>query len=1555
MTTPSPFAQSIAVVIGIDRYADGIPALRSAVNDARRLGATLAAEHGYTVVALLDEDATRERIAQLLTTELPRRIGADDRVLFYFAGHGVARDGDDGPDGYLLPVDARRGDESTYLHMPLVHDALLALPCRHMLVVLDSCFSGAFRWSGTRAVVEEIGVVHQEKYDRFVKDPAWQVITSASQDQKALDQLSTGALGSRDGEGAHSPFALAFFDAIAGGGDLIPRGAGDGLVTATELYLHLEETLQAAVLAVGRQQTPRLWPLRKHDKGEYLFFVPGRALALPPAPALTVDTNPWRGLTSYDAGDAALFFGRDAAIAALGARITSTPLTVVLGASGTGKSSLVKAGAIPALVAAGHGALPVMRPGRTPLTALAQALSRDGEPPVESSADAIAARMRTLLQPASSTLLLLVIDQFEELITLAPTDEREQLMALLAALVTEHGDRLRLVLTLRTDFEPNFDRSAFGDRWLAGRFVVPPMSRADLRAVIERPAAARVLYFEPSTLVDTLLDEVVATPGALPLLSFALSEMYIGYLQRRSADRAITHADYDALGGVVGALRSRAEAEFEACDPAHQATMRRVMLRLVTADGGALARRRVTDDELSYADDAERARAGAVVQRLTAARLLVEGREPDGEPFVEPAHDALVRGWGRLLQWVREEGASRFPLSQQQRLARAAEEWDRADPAVRAGLLWSDSSRSAQLAPLVRTRAAWLNRRELAFATRSIRGRRLALGTAVATGLTIVAAATIAVIGAMRASARAEEVRIASLIRTATSMVREDPMVAGLLLGSIDSGMVRAADDATRLAILGAALELGRAARVVATFDSDHGITAADVSTDGTRIAIAGADSIVRLWKADGRRAPIELRGASGDITAVHLSPDGARVAAGTADGALLLWPVDGSGPPRRRIAEITPITDIRFTADGRRLLTTQADGPALIWNVDGAATPLPIGRPDATVVQALWAVNDTRVVVLLDDGRAELWSAAGGDAPVRRLATTGGFNLARVSPDGRRVALGTDGERGPGHVVIVRLDSASRVSREVAFQAHRPGIAAIGWSADGTRLVTTADDSLVRIWTAARGTLQGSYRQEESMQSADFSADGRRVLLTSPNAFQPVLLDLDDSVHPTTLGGHDTPVVTAVVLPGSQRVFSAAADGMARLWALPTPTFTHAPHRRDDEPPETGNVGAAAFSHDGRTMAIATTGGTVALRRLDALRDEVVLDSLMSGIRALSFSRDDRQLISLAVDGRRRSWDVASAQRTRDVEPTGPELIRAEFAGDARHVLTMNEGREAQVWDAASPAAPWQLLARGNESAACQSLSGDSTVAHHCAALSDDGTHAAAIARGDTVRVFRVGATTPARTIVSSASPTALAFSHDGTQLAIGQADGGTRLFTLAATDTGRLFGGHLKPVTQIQFAPGDRRLLTVSRSDNTIRIRELPTGSAGNALRIRGQSLEDARFTADGRRLITLGYAELEARIWNADGSGSPVSLPGDRAVVSAAYPSADGRWLLTGTMAQTAQLHPIDVELALRPFRTLALCLTTRDRMRFLGERDGDASAAHARCERARLQPR
>ncbi|HPV73306.1 MAG TPA: caspase family protein [Gemmatimonadaceae bacterium] len=1627
MTDHRPFARSIAVVVGIDRYRDGIPELRTAANDARRVGAILGESHGYEVIQLLDEEATQARLTTLLTRELPEGVGPDDRVFFYWAGHGVARDGDDGPNGYLLPVDARRGDEATFLHMPLVHDALLSLTCRHMLVVLDSCFSGAFRWSGTRAaeLIDDDAVIHQEKYDRFVRDPAWQVITSAAQDQKAIDQLSTGSLGSRDGDGAHSPFALALFEALDGAGDVIPRKGGDGLVTATELYLYLEERLQLAAQEAGKRQTPRLWPLRKHDKGEFVFFVPGSDLTLPPAPALTFENNPWRGLASYDAADAALFFGRDAEIAALRARVEALPLTVVLGASGTGKSSLVKAGLVPRLAADGWQVLPIVRPGTTPLVALAQAVgSGDGAVAANPAATAttaagaatatpaaIAARVEALAAAAGGRKVVLVIDQCEELITLVRTPaEREQVLTLLARLAEAHPDTVRIILTLRTDFEPNFDRSAFGERWRAGRFIVPPMSRDSLRAVIEQPAAKRVLYFEPSALVETLLDEVVATPGALPLLSFALSEMYVRYVGRRSADRAITREDYDALGGVVGALRARAEAEHDALDAAHRLTLRRVMLRMVVAEGGNLARRRVSDAELDYPDAAEHARAEEVVRRLTSARLLVEGKEADGEPFVEPAHDALVRGWGRLLDWVREEGEAPFPLAQRQRLARAAGEWERADQASQGGLVWSDAVRSAQLAPLVKARAPWLNRRELEFARRSVRGRTVRrASTAVAVAM-IAAAGAWAFISGRQASERAEQVRVGSMVRTAAALAAEDPFSAGLVLGSIDSTLVRRLDPATQLALVRTSAELAVRPLVTASFgEVGSGLRYARLSPDGRWVAMGANEGLLTLSRSDSASDPIVLdQGEESAIWGVEFSPQSDRLVSTSTAGTLYVWTIGSSKRPVRLAApDSSRFYRLSFSADGSRIaafylrLVTDStthelveftpSREARVFNADGSGTPLRLPLSDDELPTEDFGGGGDWLVTT-DGKRARVWPIDGASRPAQVFEFRGvGVSTATLNPSGSHIAVATtdghvhvrptDGRvhvqpmtgQVPGRSVAGQEPGQSTAGRGRGLQLteHSDSVVAIAWSPDGHLLATFGLDA-TRIWDAESGRrITRLERDGETLVGGAFSPDGSALIARSRYGYDAIVWrwDEDGKATPTVLAGHADLLETVGFTPDGVRAFTASRDGTAREWVY-NPWVRGASIFDFDSTaaavdPGENALSAVRFSHDGRLLAIATSGGRIAVAPVEALNAPRLLSTTSSTTRALVFSQDDRRLIALAVDGGRTEWALDARSGPRDtvrIESSREIMILdANVSADGRHAFgfsTPGSFVDADAPDAAPDAAVdsglfvWHLERREPP---VKVTSPDGTII--VAAVSGNGQLLATGTGRGTVHVQGVDGT-GARTgiVVPDADdpypllPTSAAFSHDGLQLAVGWEDGAVTMHPVSGRSAGRRLAGHTQPVTAVEFADDGKRLLSVSR-DGTIRIWDVRAGRSVVTLRPRGIGAPTAHFTPDGMRVLTVPESDTAASLWNADGSGGVAAFTGAGATVSRASVSPDGRWLVNALDSGGAGLFPLDAAGILRTFAVGTICLSANDRQRYLSESESESRARWSACERAR----
>lgn len=751
------FANSYAVVIGINDYQSGVPKLRTAVNDAKAIAKILKREHGYTLIApstrvdqeqneaWLEQDATLANLNDLLKN-LISRIGKEDRLLFYFAGHGIALNSEDGPQGFLIPQDAIHGDTNTYLPMSQLRKALAELPCRHCLIILDCCYSGAFRWSNTRQF-GHVRQIFKDNFDLFINDPAWQVITSSAHDQTAADAM---VLKERDyGDAEHSPFANALMKALKDDdADTYPpaqdgKPAGDGIITADELYQYVRYQIELKTAQQSKRQTPGLWTVdEKHDKGVYVFLTKYfNKKNLPDAPKLedTEESNPYRGLKSYEEEHSQYFFGRTKQVEKLCDRVCEHPLTVVLGASGSGKSSLVKAGLIPHLKRSPEESqqsqvlvslqdnqihcpkhekweiLEPMRPGESPVKTLKNRLN--GIDP-----DTLPAKVK----------LLLVIDQFEELVTQCRDQaEREQFLQQLSEQLERYSGKLHLVLTLRLDFEPQLRESVEAEFkkhqnlalllnaqhpvqsagvewqqpsekciWDAARFIVPSMTREELQEAIEAPAAVKAIQFDSEkrdnrTLVQHLIHEVADMPGALPLLSFALSELYRKLVARfidtlkkgGTGDRTITWADYNELGGVAQSVTNKANEVYQNLldnnpneEAAYARTIRNIMLRMISVEGGEIARRKMMKLEWTYADPEENKRANNVINSFVAERLLVKYTIPDPLQLlgtnevecVEPAHDALVRGWDKIQIWQQEEQEA-LPL--QRRLTPAAIEW----------------------------------------------------------------------------------------------------------------------------------------------------------------------------------------------------------------------------------------------------------------------------------------------------------------------------------------------------------------------------------------------------------------------------------------------------------------------------------------------------------------------------------------------------------------------------------------------------------------------------------------------------------------------------------------------------------------------------------------------------------------------------------------------------------------------------------------------------------------------------------------------------------------
>lgn len=388
-----------------------------------------------------------------------------------------------------------------------------------------------------------------------------------------------------------------------------------------------------------------------------------------PAASVEVGPNPYRGLAAFRETDAHVFFGREAFTEQLLARILRNRAVAVVGPSGSGKSSIVRAGVLPRLRADG-AFVTTMVPGLRPLAELEIALSRiaavelaDAADEVVSTTDGLARLVRRVL-PTPGADLVLVVDQFEELFILSDPTERDLFLTALASVVADHDAPVRVVLTLRADFLASVLTHATAGPLIRDRSVmVGPLGDDELHEVIVRPAEVAGVAVEPA-LAAALVADAARSPGSLPMVQFALTEVFAA-----AADEGLmTLEAYRRIGGIEGVLGQRAEEVFASLDEEGQRAARVLFQRVVVPNSdGPPTRRRALRTELEHVQD-------RVIEAFGRARLLrFDHEEQSREPTVEVSHEALFRAWPRLATWI-EEGEDDLRLLGH--LTVAAADWD---------------------------------------------------------------------------------------------------------------------------------------------------------------------------------------------------------------------------------------------------------------------------------------------------------------------------------------------------------------------------------------------------------------------------------------------------------------------------------------------------------------------------------------------------------------------------------------------------------------------------------------------------------------------------------------------------------------------------------------------------------------------------------------------------------------------------------------------------------------------------------------------------------------
>ena len=1246
---------------------------------------------------------------------------------------------------------------------------------------------------------------------------------------------------------------------------------------------------------------------------------------------------PYPGLLAFEEDDAPVFFGREAATEAALERLRAMQRArtaswfVLVGASGSGKSSLLRAGVVPRLredsarwLVAGP-----FTPGPVPEQRFALALSetfgRLGRPRdwkqlrsvllegSEAELADLAGDLRAAANAPEATVLI-AVDQADELLSFdddrsEQENGRSRFVGRLRALADLPDRPFLVVATLRSDVLGAFqDHPRLRDIDV-GYEVVAPIERRALAEVVEGPARLAAVALEPG-----LVDEIVRdteTRDALPLLAFTLHDLH----ERHGGDHLLTLAEYRALGGLERAVadaaeRTLAESRLEA--PALTA-LRRALLALVRlGDRDQPVRRPAMWDELP-------AQAHGVLERFVDARLLVTSGE-GSQRAVGVAHEALFRSWPALREWI---AAARDLLGWRRRMEPLLDAWERSKRAPgsllaghaldearvwlsREGELLSEAERALIETSEARARATFERERR--------RNRRLAL-----VGFTFVAIVSVLVGVSLQQwrAAQASTLKVRASLIVGYSDATPEPTRAATMLRELPAtveGSGRAAFD-----ILG-----GELAEAVFTGHRDAVLTVA-LSPDGKRV-FSASSSEARLWHADGSGEPKALDGVDGvrsasfdeggsrlvtagrvtqvwatdgssatvalkgleNAAAVAISGDGRKVVGGGQNGDLIVGNADGSGAPVELVRGAA-INWVAIDRDGRHVIAYTADGALEEWDVD-SAQPRLLGQHPASA-RLIAASRDAGTVAFRTDDAVQIVRVGAepqeartlsGEVVALVLSARNVCKLAASDKDGR-IKVGGAG------VEPLLLYGDGVVAQSLAF------------SRDGSRLVVGGPDGSLKLWNLA---------QAASMKHGGWKAGRPRAALPSPDGKHVASVSLSGAIEVWNADHPGKPIVLDAPDAVRESGFVYLADRArgwsdegapfvgqdtgvrARPWFTPTPS---GPMKKpisvypDDRQDWGRGLSAMAFSRDGTELATGDWSGAVRVFRADGSKSRV-LQERGAPIYSLAFSPDDRQIMAVGRDHSVRLWPARGS---------GAEVVLKGHTGPI-----------------------------------------------YAAAFNPNGTRIATGSADHTIRVWTVGGTgSPIVLAGHEGTITSLEFSADGTKLVSGSVDGTARVWSADGSVKPIALHRHGGVVSDVAFAKGGESVVTASARDNTARVwksdgRGPPAVLDGPIHGI------NAVAVSPTDNIIALG-SWGQVQLWDPDRPSTPVLLRmGDKPITTVQF-SRDGTRILATSLTQEAWIVHLDWRTQL--WRRTPFCLPAAERSARMSESEAQAEIGEAECRK------